>query len=238
MKIKVFSHAMDMMRGKEITLEQSKLLENTGLLDAADEVHMMLHFNEENFRWLEQRWENRTNVIYHDFDESYKEWYEATTSQYIQNMVHSTDEEFYVCHMTHKGVSHPDGGHQNWRKYMQYWNIEKWRECVAKLDEGYDTCGAAFLNNPPHPFYAGNFYWAKTSYLRRCKKLVPPPENNFQPQFSGQPHHRYDLECWHGSGNPKAYDMHPGEVNRWYYPPQAYRNDMKEVITFNTESAL
>ncbi len=34
-----------------------------------------------------------------------------------------------------------------------------------------------------------------------------------------QPHHRFDLECWHGSGAPNAYDMHPGETNRWYLPP-------------------
>lgn len=234
MKIKIFSHAMDLNNDTSITLEQTKLLEDTGLLDSADEMHMMLHFKEESFSWLKDRWKQRTNVEYHLFDESYKEWYESTSIHYLQEYCHSTDEEFYVLFITHKGISHPPGGHHNWRKYMQYWNIEKWKECVEKLDEGYETCGAAFLNNPPYPFYAGNFFWAKASYLRRCRRLLTPPENGYKPQFAGQPHHRYDLECWHGSGNPKWYDMNPGPSDRWYLPPEAYREDMKEVFVYRT----
>jgi len=150
MKIKVFSHAIDLNNDTSITLEQTELLESSGLLDAAEEVNMMLHFQEESFSWLKDRWKDRTNVNYFTFDESYKEWFEATTMQHIQNLVHSTDDEFYVLYISHKGVSHPPGPHQNWRRFMQYWNIEKWRECVEKLDQGYDTCDAAFLFKEPY----------------------------------------------------------------------------------------
>lgn len=231
MNMKLFSHVVDIGCGLDITLEQAELLEKTGLLDAVDEAYFFLHYNENNFDRLKERWKNKSNVIFKFFGMEYQPWYEATTINYIQELCHSTKEEFYVCNITHKGASHGPGGHQNWRRYMQYWNIEKWKECVEKLDEGYDTCGAAFLPNPPYPFYAGNFYWAKASYLRRCKRLKSPPENDFKPQFEGQPHHRFDLECWNGSGNPKWYEMHPGEVNRWYLPPSSYRQD---VIVINT----
>jgi hypothetical protein len=221
MQIKLFSHSVCLQPNQNsIGLEQAELLEKTGLIDAA-EINMMLHYNLEDFSWLAERWFERININYHLFGNHYRDWHEGTSINYIQNLVHSTDEEFYVCYIHHKGVS---SGQSGWRQYMQYWNIEKWQECVAKLDEGYDTCGASFLNNPPHPFYAGNFFWAKASYLRRCKILKSPAENNFKPQFSGQPHHRYDYECWHGSGNPNAYDMHPGPDNRWYWPPELYRN--------------
>ena len=221
MIIKLFSHAVCLKSNENlIGLEQAELLENTGLLDAA-EINMMLHYDEQEFRWLKKRWSWNNNVKYHEFGEEYRQWHEGSTIYHIQELVHSTDEEFYVCYIHHKGVS---SGTVGWRKYMEYWNIEKWKECVSKLDEGYDTCGASFLNNPPHPFYAGNFFWAKASYLRRCKRLKSPVENDFQPQFSGQPHHRYDYECWHGSGNPNAYDLHPGPDNRWYWPAYLYRN--------------
>jgi hypothetical protein len=234
MKIKIYSHAMDFGHGKDITLEQAQILENTGLLDAAEEVNMMLHFDEENFEWLEKRWAFKKNVAYHLFDEGYKEWFEATTMQKIQEDAHATDEEYYVLNITHKGVSHGQGGHQNWRRYMQYWTMEKWIDCVKKLDEGYDTVGAAYLSEPPYAFYPGTFWWAKASYLRKCRKLLPPPENDFKPQFEGQPHHRYDLECWIGSGNAKWYEMDPGESGRWYAgPPQP-----EGMIVFNTASAL
>ena len=221
MKIKLFSHAVCLNPNENlIGLEQSELLENTGLLDAA-EINMMLHYDEQEFRWLKKRWSWNNNINYHQFGEEYRECQEGTTIRHRQELVHSTNEEFYVCYIHHKGVS---SGQSGWRKYMEYWNIEKWKECVSKLDEGYDTCGASFLDNPPHPFYAGNFFWARASYLRKCKRLKSPVDNNFQPQFSGQPHHRYDYECWHGSGNPNAYDMHSGPENRWYWPPYLYRN--------------
>lgn len=221
MKIKVFSHAIDLNNDTNITLEQTKLLESTGLLDASQEVNMMLHFQEDSFSWLKERWKDRKNVNYFVFDESYKEWYESTTMQHIQNLVHSTDDEFYVLYISHKGVSHPPGGHQNWRRFMQYWNIEKWNECVEKLDQGYDTCGAAFLFEEPYaPFYAGNFFWAKSSYLRKCKKLKSPPDCNYTDQFGHGCHHRFDQELWHGSGNPNWYDMYPCERNDWYNDPE------------------
>jgi hypothetical protein len=231
MNIKLYSHVVNVGSGMDITHEQANLLEQTGLLDACQSAEFFLHFNESDYDWLKDRWKDRSNVTFHVFDESYQPWYEATSVNYLQEYCHNTQEDFYACFITHKGVSHGPGGHQNWRKYMQYWNIEKWKECVEKLDEGYDTCGASFLNNPPYPYYAGNFFWAKSSYLRRCRRLKTPADNNYEPQFVGQPHHRYDLECWHGSGNPKWYDMHPGEDNRWYSPPNNYRND---ILTFNT----
>jgi len=235
MRIEIFSHLVDIGCGKDITKEQTELLENTGLLDAADAVNLFTHYDADNYIWLEDRWKDKQNVNFFHYDRKYQPWYEATSVHFLQEYCHNTNDEFYVCFMTHKGASHGPGGHQNWRKYMQYWNIEKWKECVEKLDEGYDTCGAAYLNNPPYPFYAGNFFWAKASYLRKCKRLKTPEENNFKPQFEGQPHHRFDLECWHGSGNPKWYDMHPGEDNRWYLPPENYRTDIEQTFVYRTD---
>ena len=223
MKIKLFSHAVCLDGDISITKEQTRLLLESHLFFENNvELNFMLHYKKEDFHWLYNTFpEIPKSVNYKVFDESYKDWHEGTTIYHIQEMVHSTNDEFYICYMHHKGIS---SGQHAWRQYMQYWNIEKWRDCVAKLDEGYDLCGASFLNNPPHPFYAGNFFWARASYLRRCKRLKSPAENDFKPQFSGQPHHRYDYECWHGSGNPKAYDLHPGPENRWYWPPNMYQN--------------
>lgn len=225
---------MDVLRGPEILKEQVELLETTGLVDSAKEVNIIMQFNENSFKWLRDKWKDRNNIVYHNYGDAYKEWYEATTMQTIQKDVHSTENDFYVLCMTAKGMSHTSESHHNWRKYMQYFTVEKWKECVEKLNEGYELVGSPWLDNPPYPFMAGTFFWAKASYLRRCKKLLSPEEANFKPQFEGQPHHRFDLECWPGSGNPKAYDMNPGEVNRWYAPPSLYREDKKNIFVYNT----
>jgi hypothetical protein len=232
--IKIYIHTMDLPKGREILEEQIKLLDETGLFDVAQEVNIMMHFKEENYKWLEDKLANRQNVLFHLFDENYKEWYEATTMQHIQESCHSTDETYYVLVMTCKGISHGEGGHQNWRKYMQHYCVEKWKECVEKLEEGYDTVGAAYLPEPPYAFYPGTFWWANSSYIRKCRRLLSPPQNNYLPQFEGQPHHRYDLECWIGSGNPKWYEMNPGPSGRWYAGPPTIQ---KNIWTYNTVNA-
>ena len=69
MKIKLFSHAVCLNPNENlIGLEQSELLENTGLLDAA-EINMMLHYDEQEFRWLKKRWSWNNNINYHQFGE-------------------------------------------------------------------------------------------------------------------------------------------------------------------------
>ena len=77
MKIKVFSHALDINGNIGITLEQTKLLEETGLIDAA-EINMMLHYNEPLFRWLQVRWRDRDNINYKTFGPEFQQWYELS----------------------------------------------------------------------------------------------------------------------------------------------------------------
>lgn len=232
MKIKVYIHAMDLPQGKEILNNQVELLEKTGLFVAASEIIVACHFNIDNYQWLKDRWFEESKVKYLDFDESYKQWYEHTTVHQIQEDAHSSEDEYYILYIHPKGISHPPGAHHNWRKYMEYWNIEKWKECVTALDDGYETCGAAYLHGNITEFYAGNMYWAKSSYIKRCKRLQTPPKVNFKPQFDTEPHHRFDVEVWHGSGKPKFFDLHPGKDRRWYEPPESYRDDLKDVWVY------
>lgn len=233
--IKVYSHVTFLNDDLSITIEQAELLEKTGLLDSADEVNIMLHYDQKPFLWLKEKWENRKNVKFKLFDESFKEWFEYTTCMEIQKDCQNIVEDFYLLYMHHKGNFTRTIGNYNWRQYMQYWNIEKWKECVQKLEEGYDTCGAAWpkeVKDGDMPYYPGNFFWAKSSYINRCQKLIEPPKNDFKPQFPKQPHLRFDLEIWHGSGNPKAYNIDPNSYDRcWYNPPNHYRND---IWTYNT----
>jgi len=48
---------------------------------------------------------------------------------------------------------------------MNWGILEKWRECVASLKE-YDTTGPCYRKNP-FPHYAGNFWWSKSSHIRK-----------------------------------------------------------------------
>jgi hypothetical protein len=50
-----------------------------------------------------------------------------------------------------------------WRMFLEYYVIDKWRECIDKLEE-YDSVGVK-LRMKPYPHYSGNFWWANSNYL-------------------------------------------------------------------------
>jgi len=58
-----------------------------------------------------------------------------------------------------------------WRRYMEYFNIEKWRNCVKALDS-HDCCGVDWIFLLPDKigYFGGNFWWANGTYINRCQK--------------------------------------------------------------------
>ena len=50
---------------------------------------------------------------------------------------------------------------RDWRKYMEYFCIDKWQENLNKLDE-FDMVGSTCNSN----WWWGNFWWATSKYLR------------------------------------------------------------------------
>ncbi len=123
----------------------------------------------------------------------------------------------YVMYHHMKGLSCPPGSHyhslrEHWRWCMQTHVVERWRECVDVLDQGYEVCGAHFVTpsqypgNGHVPFMAGNFWWAKASFLSTLPRLDPTGH------LEGG---RYEAEAWIGRGTrwPKGKDMK--EVSHW-----------------------
>ena len=75
----------------------------------------------------------------------------------------------FLCYYLHtKGASKfetPQQAPTNaWREYMEYFNLERWLDCVAILSD-HDTCGVELQCDDSH--YSGNFWWATSDYLKR-----------------------------------------------------------------------
>lgn len=72
-----------------------------------------------------------------------------------------------------------------WRKMMEYWIFEKHNLAINVLDSGMYTYGVFFYESPNYNFYAGNFWWTKSEYI---KKL---------PEFNSENiKNRYNAETW------------------------------------------
>ena len=116
---------------------------------------------------------------------------ECLTLNCLQKKAEQLPTSSKIWYIHTKGVSQPNSQvRQDWRRYMSYFVIGKWRYCYKCLDY-YDACGVNWrMPGGPitHPHFSGNFWWANSSFITR---LPPLNENN-----------RYDAESFLGKGNP------------------------------------
>jgi hypothetical protein len=70
----------------------------------------------------------------------------------------------------------------DWIKLLLYWNVDKYPNAIDILDN-YDTYGCNYYKadriNPSH--YSGNFFWVKSSYLKRLDEYIGNGYND--PEF-------------------------------------------------------
>ena len=111
----------------------------------------------------------------------------------------------YILFFHSKGITHNTQAVKDWRRYMEYFVIERWEDCVKKLDEGYDCCGVLWNKDTPIGYFShfsGAFYWAKASYI-----------NTLDHSYIDSAW-RYHMEFWIGS-NPdaKVFEFHNSGYN-------------------------
>ena len=101
-----------------------------------------------------------------------------------------------------KGASSTTVHARDWRRIMTAHVVARWDIGAALLHE-YEAAGCFWLTPEKHgergvesPFFAGNFWWARASYLAR----LPEPGTAT----------RYDAERWIGLGRPRICDLRPG----------------------------
>jgi hypothetical protein len=143
-------------------------------------------------------------------------WEQATLTEMYK--ASQTEDAAYLYGHT-KGGADPSLVKQMWCRSMIFFNIVAWERSLAELEK-VDCVGTHWLtteqfpqiadqNNPDgYPYFAGNFWWAKSSHVREL----------------GEPlrEHRYQAETWIGKREGMTvYDPNPG----WPDPS-------KFVITF------
>lgn len=111
-------------------------------------------------------------------------------------------EDFDVCYVQNKGaVSGFTAMVANWRDVLNHCILTEWTNCVQKLKD-CDLLGVADRNSVGN-LLSGNFWWAKSEYIRQ---LPNPLESNlYMPEPTFYPHgpsYRYAFEHWVGKANP------------------------------------
>lgn len=235
-KVKVFFHLVDLPGSQFIAEEIVDKFFESGLIDNAD-FYLYCNYHQENYDWLRARLKDKPNVKY-IYDNALPIEAELPTIIAMKDEVDKMDDDCYILYLHHKGSTKPnDLAVRDWTKYLTYFNVEKWKDCVAKMKEGYDCVGVDWRQagiDFLYSHYSGNFWWATSKYLKTLKNLKRPISVGFQAQYPvyhktlGQLHnYKHDAEFWMGQNNPKHYSFHDRGLGidpygvRW--PEELYR---------------
>jgi len=193
--------------GLNIMREQMKVLRNSELLGTADQFIVGVSGTLEDEILVAELIPEAETFLNHP---STSPSGEVPTLMFMRDWLLGFPNHHVLYHHM-KGLSYPPGTGlysqmSNWRWCMQTHCVERWRECVQYLENGYDAAGVHYHTpetypGPGHvPFFAGNFWWARGDFLRTLPKLEP------EKHLAGG---RYEAEAWLGRGarRPKAMDM-------------------------------
>lgn len=185
-----------------VMCSQMDALKRSGLADAASEIHIGVNGGDGDGLTASSMAPNKAQLHIHGK--------EARTEIPTLNLISSWlkgHEDWYVLYHHTKGITHVgESPYEVWRWCMERGVVWGWKNCVEKMDSGYDSCGCHWLTPErfgaaiTSPFWGGTFWWAKPGYLMTLPPLPPPTWEN-----------RYEAESWIGRGKrrPKVFDYHP-----------------------------
>lgn len=116
----------------------------------------------------------------------------------------------YILYLHTKGASKIDRPNYNilegWRRYMNYFNIEKVSNVFKIFEQtDYNTYGCNFVSDAHRPHYSGNFWWAKSDYI----KSIDVTDVNKNIRFDAEVNYLKNGINW------KPYSSHNSNVNNY-----------------------
>lgn len=168
----------------------------------------------------------------------------------------SLKEDFYLLYLHSKGSSQLERNVndsllrnvQHWSDYLEYFCIKKHNECLEKL-KSYDICGVEWRIEP-HPHFAGNFWWANSSYIKNNLKKysinstqVSNNKSLFEDSIFDHQKNNEKLKCefWiSNSPNCNYFSFHQANNNLYQNPYyiQNYMNIQKNVWPYSIEDRI
>lgn len=152
---------------------------SSGLYEAANELYLMVT-DLNNQRHLVEE----VLVTYPKWKLEYqtKNDFESPAIAKIDRLGKNTEEKYYLFYFHVKGVfnkyknfktkeydSLKIQGIRCWTEMLTYFLLRNWKNCVSKLEEGFDTVGVTNV----HRWWWGNFWWATSEHIQKNVAFSP-----------------------------------------------------------------
>jgi len=179
-----------------------KSLKEYGLTDHISTIHVGIVGND-NHRKHVQDFITEHEINFTVVAES-TSGFEQVTQNELYKFAQTNDG--YILYAHTKGSFNMNQQNSDWCKSMTYFNVVRWRDCVARLSK-FDAVGCNWFDfsgqSPPHlggphvgqKWFAGTFWWSK---LNRIRDIGHGPTMQT----------RWDAEVWIGQmPNISAYNI-------------------------------
>ena len=163
--MEIFIHCYCMNDYGRRLIQKYKRIKMSGLLDTVEKITISVS----NFRAIDtkffEEYKKLSSKIYVHILDPVIIGNECDTLNYMKKYAENFEHNKPILYLHTKGVSqiHPTikKNIEVWIKYMDFWCIWKWRECIDHLKNN-DTAGGLFWTN----HYSGNYYWVNSDYLK------------------------------------------------------------------------
>ena len=98
--------------------------------------------------------------------------FENLTVNAMLEFCKSLNNGAYYVYIHTKGITNKSLSQIAWRKYMMYWIIIQHELCIDLLNRGFYTVGTLYSNIIFNHYYAGNFFWVSSYYLRSLTPIT------------------------------------------------------------------
>ena len=237
----IFWHCYLINNWQDIMEEQMKLIIDSGLYDnlRTCSIHLCYHGDDEQVTKMMDlitKYDEENKIICHYIENNF---YEYPTLQRLHEFANESDS--YILYLHLKGVWSSTDTSKNkeairsWRKCLEYFNIEKWSDCINKLNEGYEVVGALYNYNEKEPLFSGNIWWTTSEYV---KKLKYPEYDESKNPYLGKPENdgtwcRVECEKWINTIPNNFHNFYVPKDYGFYYIPideKDYRKELTELL--------
>jgi hypothetical protein len=194
-----------------IISDQITQMINSGLWDAAQEIHFGINGGSESEAPAKSIIPPKATVRYHGLNSQSENLTIVMMEEWVK-----THPGWNVIYLHGKGTSHDPNSEyarrvsKPWREAMMADLVVNWRQCVADLEAGYDVACMVWLWNQgwdqSQHYAAGTFFWASSDFLAKLPSIYL--RERIKLDGIGAASSRFEAEVWIGNGprpNVKAY---------------------------------
>ena len=181
------------------------VINKTGFIDVVDNVFI----NNIGLR-IENKYQNDKYIVNNYSDNT--QLFEYPSLNKVKTVAENNPDS-NILYLHTKGISHTNINKikniEDWTNMMLYFLVEKYAECINKLNEGFSTVGCNYIERNQYTdkkHFSGNFWWSKSTYINKLHVLNENTDSRVYAEF------------WLFTENPCYYNIYSSNVDHYIYP--------------------